>query len=255
MSESIMQNPLVKILAALMSLFLLVLIVNYGVTVYQKVAATQKDKETITISATGEVESSPDLAVANISVTTEGKDPKTVQDQNSDKINKVTKYLKDSGIAEADIKTQNYNLYPRYDYTDNRQVLAGYTLYQTVTIKMRDLTKVGEIMKGVVENGANAIDSLTFTIDKPNDIRQEARKKALENAKAKAEELAKVAGLSLGKVKSFSESGDSMPQPVYYDYSTESRTMGMGGGGAAAPDVQPGSTTVTATVYVTFELK
>lgn len=255
MNENIMQNPLVKILAALLSVFLLALIASNAVSIYQQVAATQKDKETITISATGEVDSKPDLAVANISVTTEGRDSQAVQEQNTKKINKVTTYLKDNGIAEDDIKTQNYNLYPRYDYFDGSQVLSGYTLFQTVSIKMRDLDKVGEIVKGVVQNGANTIDSLNFTIDKPNDIKQEARKLALENAKAKAQELAKVAGLSLGKIRSFSESGDIAP-PLFPYYNAESRSAGMGGGDtAAAPDVQPGSTKVSATVYVTFELK
>ena len=250
-----MRNPLVKILAVLLSVFLLALIADYGISAYQQVQSTQKDKDTITISATGEVDAKPDLAVASISVMTEGKDPKAVQDQNSEKINKVTAYLKDSGVAEDDIQTQNYNLYPRYDYTDNKQVLSGYTLYQTVVVKMRDLEKVGEMVKGVVQNGANSISSLAFTIDKPDDLKQEARKLALENAKAKAAELARVAGVSLGKVKSFSESGDSMPPPMpYYDSMAESRSLGIGGGGAA-PDVQPGSTTVSATVYVTFELK
>lgn len=253
MNANFMQNFLVRLVVSLLSIFLAILTVNYTVAVYQRLQSAQKDKETITLSATGEVDAKPDLALASLSVMTEGKDPKTVQDQNSAKINKVTEYLKASGTAEDDIKTQNYNLYPRYDYPEGAQVLSGYTLYQSVVIKMRDLGKVGDIMKGVVENGANTINSLNFTIDDPNDLKQEARKQALENAKAKAEELAKVAGLSLGKVRSFSEGETGLPPMPMYDYAYE-RSMGAGGGGAA-PDIQPGSTTVTATVYVTFELK
>lgn len=254
MNENLIQSPLVKILAVLLSLFLLALIANYSVAVYQKVQSSQKDKEIITLSATGEVDAKPDVALASISVMTEGKDPKAVQDANSAKINKVTQYLKDSGVNDDDIKTQNYNLYPRYDYPEGAQVLSGYTLYQTVVIKMRELEKVGDIMKGVVQSGANTIDSLNFIIDDPNDIKQEARKLALENAKAKAQELAKVVGLSLGKVRSFSEGETGFPPPIY-DYPYE-RSLNYGeGGGGAAPDIQPGSTKVTALVYVTFELK
>ena len=256
MNEQTMSNPFIKVLAVLVSLFLLALIANYSVTVYQKVASTQKEKDTITISATGEIDAKPDLATASISVMTEGKDPKTVQDQNTAKINRVTDFIKKIGVKDEDVTTQNYNLYPKYDYTDGEQRVIGYTLYQTVVLKLRDLGKVGEVMKGVVENGANTIDSLIFSIDDPNTLKQEARKKALENAKAKAQELAKVAGLSLGKVKNFSESDIFYPTPM--PYALDSRAVGMGSSGegvAASPDIQPGSTKVTASVSVTFELK
>lgn len=252
MIEIVLKNLYVRLVLGLLALFLLVQVVAGFTKVYQEVKDNKRPQDTLNISATGEVEAKPDVAEASFGVMSEGSDPQKIQDDNSSKINKITDFLKNTGIKEDDIATENYNLYPRYNYTDSKQVLDGYTLTQTVNVKVRDLKKVGDILKGVVQNGANNINGLTFRIDDPESLKQEARKKALENAKAKAEDLAKVAGVRLGKVVNFSESDVSMPYPVMYDKAMPA--VGMGGGGAA-PDVQPGITTVTASVSVTFELK
>jgi len=251
--ENVLNNKFVQILLGLLSVFLLILVASEIVEIQNKTSEGDLQKDTLTISATAEVDAIPDLATADFSVLTEGRTPEGVQSDNTNKINKITEFLENSGIDKKDIKTQNYNLYPSYRYDEGEQVLIGYSLNQSVTVKMRDLDKVGEIVTGVVASGANTISSLNFSIEDPDELQQDARKQALDKAKEKAKELADVAGVKLGKVVTFNESSATppyYPEPYYYDKAA----IGLGGGGAA-PDFQPGSSTVTATVSVTFELK
>lgn len=251
--NNILENKLVSAVVVVLGLLLLALFLKEGITVYNAVSSGQDDnKDILTISATGEVDSKPDIAYANLAVMTEGKDPKVIQDDNVTKINAIIDFLKNQGIPEDDIQTQNYNLYPQYSYFEGEQELTGYVINQTVNVKMRDLEKVGAIMAGAIEAGANTVNSLSFQIEDPEALRQEARKQALENAKAKAQELASVAGVKLGKVKSFSESGIYVPQS--YAVPSYDTLYGRGGSEYAVPDIEPGSTKVTASVSVTFEL-
>ena len=252
--QNFMENKLVKTLTALLSVFLLVLVIGQIVEIQKNLNEGKLRKDTLTISATAEVDAIPDLATANFAVLTEGRTPEGVQAENTEKINKIVAFLNDAGVEEIDIKTQNYNLFPRYKYDEGEQTLTGYSLNQTVTVKMRDLDEVGSIVTGVVESGANTVSSLNFSIDDPDELQQEARKQALDKAKDKAKELADVAGVKLGKVVTFNDSSVSSPPYYPQPYLLEGRdaAIGIGGGG---PDIQPGSTTVSATVSVTFELK
>ena len=223
------------------------------VNIYQDIAPGERDRDTLNISATGEIDAAPDIAQASFAVMTDGKDPKVIQDDNTKKMNEITSFLKSQGIADEDIATQNYNLYPRYNYDNGKQTLDGYTINQSLYVKIRDLDAVGDMISGVIDRGANTVNSLSFGIEDPEDLRQQARLQALENAKVKARELADTAGVKLGKVVSFSENSLSYPMPMMY----EDRAYGYGGGAAESysPDIQPGQTTITASVVVTFELK
>ena len=244
-------NKFVRVCLIVLAFLLATMSVQRLIDLYQEASAGGPDKDTLTISAIGKVEATPDLARADLAVVTEGADTKQIQDENSKKINEIIAFLKQQGLSDAYIKTQNYTLYPSYNYNDGRQVLDGYTISQNLSLKIRALDSIGDIIAGAVERGVNTVNSLTFEIEKPENLQQDARKQALENAKVKAEELAQVAGVKLGKVKSFSESAISAPPgyPIPYE-----RGLAEGLGGAS-PDIQPGSTTVTATVSVTFELE
>ena len=117
-------------------------------------------------------------------------------------------------------------------------------------VKIRDLEKVGTIIEKAGSLGANQVGGLNFTIDEPEELRQQARIKALENAKTKAESLAQVAGVNVGRLVSFSENS-YIPGPIYLDYA-KSEAMGLGGGGA--PAVEPGSQDIVINVTVTYEV-
>lgn len=213
------------------------------------VGPEHKEPRTVTVSAEGKVTVIPDTTRINISVVTDGKTADEVQQKNTETMNKVLDYVKNTGVEAKDIKTTFYNLYPRYDYIEGRQIPAGFSLTQGVEIKVRDLKKVGEIVTGTVSRGANQVSGIEFFVDDPEAARAEARKQAFEKARAKAKEVAKLAGVRLGQVVTFSESISGEP-PIFYPKALE---FGLGGGGA--PDTQPGSQEVAVNVNVVFEIK
>ncbi len=217
-------------------------------------------KNTISVSAEGKVQAVPDLATVNLGVLTQGSSPAKVQEDNTLKVNKIIDYIKQQGIGKDEISTSQFNIYPQYDYSNGRNNIIGYQLNQTITVKVKGVDKttdvLGKILQGAVNEGANEINGVSLGFDDPDNLRQEARKQAIEKAKAKAQDLAQAAGLRLGKVVSVSESGmGGYPTPMYAEY-------GMGYGGmdsaqvkAAAPNVEPGSQDVIANMTVVFEVK
>ena len=209
-------------------------------------------RDTITIGGEGKVTAIPDIAAIEIGVSTEKTDVASAQKENTTKMNAVTKKVKDLGVDEKDIQTTQYNIYPQYDYTNNRQQLRGYQIAQNVRIKIRDLSKIGAILEAATSAGANQVSGVSFTIDDPEKLRQEAREKALDNAREKAKALAGRADVKLGKIVSFSESDSGTPPVPYY---ARAEAFGMGGDMAVkTPDIQAGSLEVVVNVNVSYEI-
>ena len=219
---------------------------------------SDKPENTISISAEGKVTAEPDMAVVNVGVFSFGPNAATLQDDNSKKVNKVIDFIKSQGIKAEDITTSQFSIYPQYDYSSGKSVLNSYQASQTVTVKVKGKEKLGErvgkILDGATDNGANQITGVYFTVENPDDLKQEARKLAIANAKKKAQELADEAGIRLGKVVSITESGGYYPTPMYYDKAM-SPEGGMGGGLATAPDIQVGSQDIVQNISVVFEVK
>ena len=215
------------------------------------------------VSGEGEVVAVPDVAEFSFSAITEGDDElASLQEENTSKVNSAIEYLKENGVADEDIQTASYNVNPRYTYfpcvregsngdSCPPPEISGYTISQNVSVKVRDLDNTGSLLGGVVENGANSVSQLRFTIDDPEELRAQAREEAFEKAKQKAESLAKSGGFKLGRLLSVNESSSGSPMPMPY-YATEDRAVGSGG---AAPKVEPGSQDVKVTVSLTYEIK
>lgn len=216
------------------------------------------------VSSEGKTVAIPDIATFTASVITEGgKDLGSLQAQNTSKTNKIIAYLKDKGVEDKDIKTQSYNVDPRYQYSNCGPVsygssstcppptIVGYTITQTVSVKIRDLAKAGAIIGGVVDSGANSVSQLQFTLDNPDAAKASARGEALAKAKAKAEEIAKQGGFGIGKLLYIQINDGAQYSPVFY---------GMGAGAsskaeaAPAPSVEPGSEEVKVSVTLTYEI-
>ncbi|MDD4761613.1 MAG: SIMPL domain-containing protein [Candidatus Pacebacteria bacterium] len=205
----------------------------------------------------------PDVAEFSFSVITEGgKDVAQLQSDNTEKVNAAIAFLKESGIEAKDIKTQGYGINPRYKNNDYRAMtsgsilppeIVGYTVTQTVSVKVRDFSKTGDILTGVVKAGANSVSSLNFTIDDPTIAQNEARKEAIEKAEKKAKEMAEAAGFRLGDLVSIS---DSNYYP-YYAKTMSSSAYGMGGDMVleSAPVVEAGSQEVTISVNLVYEIR
>ncbi len=208
--------------------------------------------ESHVISVTGEakIATVPDIAAIDLGTTIERSSVAAAQQENTRIMNALNAKLKDFGVESKDLQTTNYTIYPAYDWNNGKQTLRGYTVSQSLHVKIRQLDKVGDIIGAAGELGANQVGGINFTIDNPDKIRAEARLQALQVAKEKAGALAKVAGVTLRRVVSFQESGDA-PQPVpMYAYKAEA--VGMGGGG---PSVEAGSTEVVVDVTVTYEIE
>lgn len=218
---------------------------------YRFIGSNPNATRSISVSGEGKTYIKADVATVNVSVTSEaGPDNLSeIQDRNSKSVNSIIGYVKSQGVKEEDIKTVNYSIYPRYNYSQSGQQFLGYTVRQDVQIKMRDLSKVGTILNGAVQNGANEVSGLTFTVDDPLKPSEEARADAIKDAKTKAEKLAKDLGVKLVRLSNYSESAGGQPVPLYYDVG------GYGKGGGQAPEIQVGQNEVRSMVTLTYEIE
>lgn len=210
-----------------------------------------KAERTLTVSAEGKVIAAPDIANINFSVVTEAKTAKEAQTKNTEKMNKVVDYVKSISIDPKDIKTTSYSLYPKYDYTNGKSILSGYTLTNSINIKVRKFDAIGDLIANSVDLGINQIGDIQFSIENPDEIKAQAGAIAMQNAKDKATALARQAGVSLGGIITFSESDASgYPMPYYM----KAEGLGMGGGGAS-PQIEQGSQEVRVISNIIFEIE
>ena len=224
-------------------------------------AVSPTASRSFSVSGEGKAFAVPDIAEFSFSVITQGgNDLDKLQTDNNKKVAQAIEFVKTSGVKEADIKTSNYNVNPRYEYfncasgyTCPPAKIVGYEINQTVTVKARDFDKVGTILSGVVTKGANSVSGLNFTIDNPEQVKNEARTKAIEQAKRQAKEVAKAGGFRLGKLISIDEFGN-------YPVMMESMSYGRGGAVDAAVKAVPapieaGSNEVVVNVTLRYAIK
>jgi uncharacterized protein YggE len=208
------------------------------------------ERNVITMAGEGKVVGVPDVAIVDLGTTIERATVAEAQRENTRITNALHAKLDELGVAKEDVRTTAYNVWPAYDWIEGKQVLRGYTVSQNASVKMRDLDKVGDALGAAGELGVNQIGGMRFEIDDPEALRQEARIKAIENAKEKAEALAAVAGVTLRRVVSFEEAGGPVDGPIFYE-----RAMGLGGDAAPPPTIEPGSSEIVITVHVTYEIE
>ncbi|MFZ2299815.1 MAG: SIMPL domain-containing protein [Candidatus Moraniibacteriota bacterium] len=213
---------------------------------------------TFTVSGEAKMESASDIATFTASVVTEGgNNVAEIQQQNVDKMNVINAFLKEQGVEKKDLKTSQYALTPRYSYQncDGRSIcpppsISGYTLTQTLTVKVRDLTPLGIILSGIIEKGANSVSGISFTVDDNTDARQKARTEAIAKAQKEARDIAKAGGFRVGKLISiYEDSGVTPGYPMNYG--------GMGGVAElkAAPIIEPGTQSDKVRMNLTYEIR
>ena len=234
-------------------------VVSMSSLLYVRSYDKSQQPSSFSVSAEGKVVAIPDVAKFTVGVITQGGlNLGTIQKENADKSNSISSFLKSQGIDEKDIKTQGYSIEPRYQYAVCRYdgetcppaTIVGYTVNQTLEVKGREFEKLGDILSGVVERGANSVSSLSFTVDEPTALEQQAREQAIAKAKEKAKMVAKSGGFRLGRLISLNEGGTYTPQYAF-DY-------GMGGGGpmpAKSPSLEPGSQEVSIQVSLVYEIE
>ncbi len=200
------------------------------------------------ISVTGEATVSvpPDLAEINGGVTSEAKTAREASEANNAAMGKVLQALKGAGIEEKDIQTARLSLQPQS--APNRSgpsAIAGYRASNRVTIRVRDVTKVASVIDTLVGAGANEIGGINFVVSQASKLLDEARERAVADARRKAEIYAKAAGVTLGAPLSISEEGNSAPAPY----------RRMAAGMAASAPVAQGEETLAVTVSVSWAIK
>lgn len=198
--------------------------------------------------------------IANIQVGLRSGIKKTAAEattESTKKMNNIIEALKKLEIDEKDIKTSDYNLSPSYNWTNEKgQELVGYEVSQNLTLKIRDLNKIGEVIARTTEQGANQIGNVNFTIDDEFELRNQARELAIVKAKEKAELIAKQSGMKLGRIKGVYESADLVQRPVYSNAKMmDSSVLGMGSAELIEPAIQSGQNEVRVEVTLTYEIK
>lgn len=245
---------------------LAVLLFAQSIKTFKSLSYVGKDvpaMNTITVSGTGESFATPDIATFSFTVQDESLVVATSQEKVNKSVEAILSYLKKSGVAEKDIKTQNYNVYPRYEYpqircitypcpTGERQ-LAGYTVTQSISVKVRKIADAGKLVSDIGELGATEISGLQFEVDEEDGVLRDARQDAIRDAQTKAAQLAKDLGVRLVRIVNFSESGN-YPMPYY----AKEMAFGMGGDTAAAPApaaIPTGENQFVSNVSITYEIR
>lgn len=214
--------------------------------------------KTFSVEGVGEIDTVPDVASFSVSVVTEGgRSVADAQKGNTEKMNRINAYLKEQGIEAKDLKTSQYNVSPRYDYAPCQNgvcpqpKISGYTISQSLDVKVRDTEKLGDMLSGVVENGGNSVSDIRFVVDDDDAAKAEAREEAIDKAKKKARAMAKSAGFRIGNLVSIYENSSPMPMDVAYGRGG----MEMSDMKAAAPVIEPGTQTSQVQVTLTYEIE
>ncbi|TSC94137.1 MAG: hypothetical protein CEN87_590 [Parcubacteria group bacterium Licking1014_1] len=240
-----------KVYKLAIAVIILVAVFYLGNLFYNFQNLPQNYPQEISISGSAKVYAKPDVAVLVLGVEDKGAKISDIVKNNTSKMNKIIKDVKDLGVDEKDIQTTQYTITPEYNWTESRgRIFAGYVLIQQITVKARDFDKIGSILDKAASDGANAVGDLQFTIDDPESVRAEARQKAIEEAKTKAITLAKQSGLKIGKLIYISEGYNNCPQSFCgkeADVALESAN--------AVPDIQAGQMEINSTVTLTYRVK
>jgi uncharacterized protein YggE len=222
---------------------------------------------TVSVTGKGEVFAKPDVATFTFTVEAKEVDASVAQSKAADTMNAVLAYLKETGVEEKDVKTENYNLVPQYEYPQmpcsqwgycppqGEPKLTGYQVNQTVAVKVRDTSKAGEIISKVGEKGAMNVSGLSFTIDDEEALKTEAREKAIADAKDQAKVLADNLGVRIVRMNGYWEEMGGYPTPYGIGGGMDMKVMSASSEAMTAPELPMGENTITVHVNISYEVK
>ena len=208
----------------------------------------------IWVTGQGEVMAAPDIAELRLGIEAKADTVSKAQTQASEAMHKVMAALKDNGVAEKDIQTQRFSIYPvtRLIKEKDEEVITGYRVTNIVVAKIREIDKAGVIIDAVAKVGGDftRIRGISFDVKDRTPYYEEARTKAMKDAKNKAIQLANLAGVGLGKATYVSEGAIYWPSPVRDFLEWE--------GGAPVPaaptPISPGELKLTVNIQVIYEI-
>lgn len=238
-----------------------------AISIVKKYPYANGYSDVIVVNGKGEVFAIPDTGMFSFSVVEDGKTVKEAQDKSNKKMKSILDSIKSMGIEEKDIKTVGYYSNPKYEYSQTictqsypsycppgKQILTGYEVSQTISVKVRDTDKAGDALTKVGSLGATNISGLSFVVDDEDKVKTEARTKAIADAKAQAKVLAKSLGVKLGKVVSFSESGN-YPMPYYGGVMMDKAVSARAEIAPTSPELPVGENEIISNVSITYEIR
>lgn len=209
----------------------------------------QPVSRTITVTGTGKVTLTPDIAYISIGVQTQDASASLASSQNTTRAQAIINAIKGFNVADKDIQTTDFSIYPQQHYDDNGNLTGiTYVVNNTVYVTVHDLTTLGNLLDTVVAGGANNINSIQFDVEDKTEALAQARQAAVADARRQADELTAASGASLGDVQTISYYDTSNPMSVQY-----ARADAMIA--AASVPVQSGSLQITTTVTIVYFLK
>ncbi|WP_024890857.1 SIMPL domain-containing protein [Luteimonas huabeiensis] len=211
-------------------------------------APVPADGTLLSVSAQAEASRVPDVATLSAGVVTQAADANAALRANAEQMTRLMRAVRAAGIAERDVQTSGLNVHPQYRHSDNEApTITGYQASNTVSLKVRDVAKLGDVLDALVASGANQVNGPSFEIDQPEAVYDEARRKALDLAQKRAAMYAESLGLRVRRIVSISEGGGFVrPMP-------QMRMVAMAADAVASP-VSPGESTLSASLDVVFEL-
>lgn len=225
--------------------FLGLLILCFGITTTDAVRAAEV--ATMTVTGTGEIAAAPDIATVTLGAVAEAKTAQEAMDEVSAQVSAILATLQAAGVAPRDLQTSALSLSPlwsnRYDSTAPPRI-TGFRAENMLTVRLRDLDGLGGVLDAVLGEGANSFRSLAFGLSDPQPVQDAARSAAVADARRKARLYAEAAGLTLGPVLSFTESGGASPRPAMMEAARASADM----------PIAEGELTIRASVTMVFAI-
>ena len=192
----------------------------------------------------------PDVAQLDLGVEVTARTVSQARSSAAEAMDEIMASLAANGVDEKDVKTRFFNIYPQYNYrNESAPEITGFTVNNQVTVIVRDIDTASEVLDAAIAAGGDfvRVNGISFTVDDPAQFLDEAREKAVENARAHAETLASAAGVSVGGVRSISESGGG-----YYPPEPRFALDSAASGGSTS--ISPGEQDLTINVFVVFEI-
>lgn len=210
---------------------------------------------TVSVSGTGTVKIDPDTARLDLGVVANNESLEVAQTEVSEGLANITQVLTDAGIEAEDIATTSYTVYPiaEYDRDGNHVGIERYEVSSGFSIVVRDIESVGTVLDAAVEAGANNVWGISVYVEDPSSAASQARSMAVDDARAKADELATASGMVVTNVVSISETSAPPPMPLQYDLARGGADMTASE--AAAVPVSPGQSEIRVDLQITFEIE
>lgn len=217
-------------------------------------AAESAPPRSISVTGQGEASGKPDLATLDAGVQTFAGTVLEASRENQAVVDRIFSALEEQGIAEKDIQTANYSIWPEQEWprgeTGGKPRITGYRVSNTVHVKVRDIEAVGEVLAAVTDAGANSVNGIQFGVENTDALEAEARRLAMADARARAESLADLAGVGLGDVLTISMSASpGYPRPY------AAARMEMADAGAPVPGIALGEQSIAVSLHVTYAIR